>query len=326
MRRDVNRSTLAQPCYGLLLVFLATVCPGCGEPASVREAAEPTRSAQDAGPQDSVGYARPDMLVDPAWLGEHLSDPTIRIVDTRRAGYEESHIPGAVYLDIATSRDASNPPTFLPTQEAFIDAIEAIGIGNDTRVIFYDDRGGVYGTRPWLVLRTLGHTQVAILDGGWDAWMREGGPTTSEATEVARARFEPSRDMAWVATAEEVRDAIDRPGTRIVDTRTVDELAGRDLRGAKRGGIVPSAIPIYWEETFDPELKTFKPALELRALFASHGLAPTDEIIAYCEGGGRSAHELFVLHLVGYDRVRLYLGFWDEWGNRDDLPVAAWQE
>ena len=253
-----------------------------------------------------------------------LSDPTIRIVDTRNTGYEESHIPGAVPLDISTSRDASNPPTFLPSLEAFIEVIEAIGIGNDTRVIFYDDRGGVYGTRPWLVLRALGYTQAAILDGGWDAWMREGRPTTSEVTEVARARFEPRPDDAWIVTAEDVRDAIDRPGTRIVDTRTVDELEGRDLRGAKRGGIVPSAIAIYWEETLDSELKTFKPAHELRALFASHGLDPEDEIITYCEGGGRSAHELFVLHLVGYDRVRLYVGSWDEWGNRDDLPLATW--
>ena len=310
--------------YGLRLVFLATVFPGCGDPASVREVTEPTRSAQEADVQDVVGYARPDMLVDTVWLGEHLSDPTIRIMDTRNTGYEESHIPGAVPLDISTSRDASNPPTFLPSLEAFIEVIEAIGIGNDTRVIFYDDRGGVYGTRPWLVLRALGHTQAAILDGGWDAWMREGRPTTSEVTEVARARFEPRPDDAWIVTAEDVRDAIDRPGTRIVDTRTVDELEGRDLRGVKRGGIVPSAIAIYGEETLDSELKTFKPAHELRALFASHGLDPEDEIITYCEGGGRSAHELFVLHLVGYDRVRLYLGSWDERGNRDELPLATW--
>ena len=309
---------------GLPLMLLAIVCAACADPAPVLEhdPAEPPAVPQ-AGVPEGAGYARPELLVDPEWLAEHLDDFTIRIVDTRSAGYSESHIPGAVHLDISTSRDAGNPPTFLPSQGAFVEELEAIGIGNDTRVIFYDDRAGVYGTRPWLVLRTLGHTQAAILDGGWDAWMREGRPTTSEVTEVERARFEPRPDPAWIATAEDVRDAIDRPGTRIVDTRTVDEIEGRDLRGVKRGGVIPSSTPIYWEETFDPELKTFRPASELQELFASHGLDPSDEIIAYCEGGGRSAHELFVLHLVGYDRVRLYLGSWDEWGNRDDLPVAT---
>ncbi len=302
------------------VLALGLVASACGRPASVNDvaSAEPESAAAT-----DAGYTRPEMLVDTVWLAGHLDDPTIRIVDTRRAGYDESHIPGAVYLDIATSRDAENPPTFLPSAEAFTEELEAIGIGNDTRVIFYDDRGGVYGTRPWLVLRTLGHTEVAILDGGWDAWTREDLPTTAEPTEVTRTEFEPKPDMAWIVTAEEVRDAIDRPGTRFVDTRTVDELAGRDLRGATRGGIIPSATAIYWEETFDPELKTFRSASELRALFAA--LDPGDEIIAYCEGGGRSAHELFAMHLVGYDRVRLYLGSWDEWGNRDDLPVATWE-
>ncbi len=306
-------------------LLLAIFCTACGGSAPVTEREESAPATPAAEAQDAAGYARPNLLVDAAWLAAHLDDPGIRIVDARSAGYQESHIPGAVHLPISTSRDASNPPTYLPSPEAFIEAIEAIGIGSDTRVIFYDDRAGVYGTRPWLVLRTLGHTQAAILDGGWNAWMREGLPTTSEVTEVARARFEARPDTAWIATAEDVRDAIDRPGARIVDTRTVDELEGRDLRGAKRGGVIPSSTPIYWEETFDPELKTFKPASELRALFASHGLDPSDEIITYCEGGGRSAHELFAMHLVGYDRVRLYLGSWDEWGNRDDLPVATWQ-
>ena len=271
---------------GLSLLLLATVCAGCSDQASVGEVTTPTRAVQEADGQDGDGYARPDLLVDTVWLVEHLNDPTIRIVDTRPNGYQESHIPSAVHLDISTSRDASHPPTYLPSSEAFIEVIEAIGIGNDTRVIFYDDRGGVYGTRPWLVLRTLGHTQAAILDGGWDAWTREGRPTTSEVTEVARARFVPRPDDAWIVTAEDVRDAIDRPGTRIVDTRTVDELEGRDLRGAKRGGIIPSAIPIYWEETLDPELKTFKPASELRAFLPRTTSTPATRSSRTAKVGG----------------------------------------
>ena len=75
-------------------------------------------------------------------------------------------------------------------------------------------------------------------------------------------------------------------------------------------------------DSTEGEVRTFRPAAELRELFLSRGIAPTDSIVLYCNVGARAAHELFVLHLLGYDTLRLYLGSWRDWGERDDLPLA----
>jgi thiosulfate/3-mercaptopyruvate sulfurtransferase len=107
-----------------------------------------------------------------------------------------------------------------------------------------------------------------------------------------------------------------------VDARTAAEIEGRDLRGIKRGGHIPSSVPVYWEDALDPDLKTFKPTAELRTLYESRGVLPQDTVITYCQVGMRASHDLFVLHLLGYPNLRNYYGAWEEWGNRDDLPIA----
>lgn len=273
--------------------------------------------------QASSSYARPESLVDTAWLAAHLQDPDVRIVDARRSGYEQGHVPGAVWLDIGVTRDASNPPTFLPSADAFARVMGELGISNRTHVVFYDDRGGVYGARPWAVLRRFGHEHVSIVNGGWQKWVAERRAVTAEVPIVPAATFVPGDAPGWIATADDVLAAIDAPATRILDVRTAAEIDGTDLRGIARGGYIPTAAGIDWESTLEGEFMTIRPAADLYALFRGHGIAPTDTLITYCEGGGRSAHELFVLHLLGYDALRLYLGSWQDWGNRPDLPLAT---
>ena len=126
-----------------------------------------------------------------------------------------------------------------------------------------------------------------------------------------------------IATAADVVAAIDKPGVRIVDARTAAEIEGKDLRNIRRGGFVPSSIPVYWEDLLDAQRKTFKPADELRQIYESRGIRPQDDVIAYCQVGMRASVDLFALHLIGYDRLRNYYGAWEEWGNRDDLPIAT---
>jgi thiosulfate/3-mercaptopyruvate sulfurtransferase len=125
-----------------------------------------------------------------------------------------------------------------------------------------------------------------------------------------------------VATSADVLSAVDRPGVKIVDARTTAEIEGRDLRSIKRGGAVPSSVPVYWEDLLDPETKTFKPADEIRKIFETRGIQPSQEVIAYCQVGMRASVDLFALHLIGHTRLRNYYGAWEEWGNRDDLPLA----
>jgi len=267
-----------------------------------------------------LAYANPELVVTTEWLAEHLGDPNVRIVDTRTRGYEESHIPGAVWLDINASRDKNNPPTFLPDLDTFVATLEEIGISKDTHIVFYDDRGGIYGTRPWVLLQLIGHENASIVNGGWPKWLDESRSTSSETPSISRGTLEVRRNAQWIATADDVEAAIDDPGVQLLDTRSNEEFAGAPGKNP-RGGAIPSATHLFWEDTLEGEFQSFRSADELMLLFDSHGLTKSDDIITYCQGGGRAAHELFMLHLMGYDDVSLYLGSMEDWSRQPERPL-----
>lgn len=279
------------------------------------------------GTQAPAGYARPELLVDTAWLAQHLADPAIRIVDLRPRGYADAHIPNAVWLDNNWIRNAKAPPTFLPTPQEFETLMGKLGISNTTRVIAYDERGGIYAARLWWILNYYGHPRVALLDGGWVKWAAEQRPVATAAAAPAAAIFQVRPGTVKVATADEVRAAINKPGVKLVDARTPAEIDGTDLRGIRRGGHIESSIPVYWEETLDPLTKTFKPAAEIARLYREKGVRPSDAVTTYCQVGMRASHDAFTLALIGHDLAKLsvYYGSWEEWGNRDDTPIKTRQ-
>lgn len=272
----------------------------------------------------ALGYAHPEQLVDTAWVAAHSKDANVRIVDVRRTGYPEGHVPDALWLDPESVRDASNSPSFLLAKDPFERAMGRLGISARTRVILYDDRGGLLASRVWWALNAYGHADVALMNGGWVSWTAEQRATSASTPSVAPAVFNATLQPEWVATVEDVRGAIAAPGRKILDARTVAEMDGSDTRLSSRGGTIPSALPIYWEDLLDPVKKTFKSADELQAIYARHGVNPSDEIIAYCWVGHRSAVDLFALHLIGYQKLRNYLGSWEEWSQRTDLPTAPY--
>jgi thiosulfate/3-mercaptopyruvate sulfurtransferase len=271
------------------------------------------------------GYARPELLVDAAWLAAHLDDPAVRIVDLRPRGYGDGHIPGAVWLDNNAIRIAGRAPDFLPTRAEFEELMARLGISNSTRVVAYDERGGIYATRLWWILNHYGHAKVALLDGGWIKWTADQRPTSTAVPAFARTSFKVGSGTVKVATADQVRGAINKRGTRLIDARTQGEIDGKDLRNIKRGGYIESSIPVYWEDTLDPATKTFKSADEIRKLYRDRGIQPDDEVITYCQVGMRASHDLFTLALIGHDLGKLsnYYGSWEEWGNREDTPIVS---
>jgi thiosulfate/3-mercaptopyruvate sulfurtransferase len=271
----------------------------------------------------AAAYVHPEQLVDTGWVALHAADADVRIVDMRQNGYAEGHVPGAVYLSPVAIRDAKNPPTFLPTPAAFQEMMARLGISDRTRVIVYDERGGIYAARLWWILNYFGHSNVALMNGGWITWTAEHRPANTEMPTPAAGRFTPKPQPRWVATASDVVGAINKPGVRIVDARTTAEIEGRDLRNIKRGGFIESSIPVYWEDLLDPQTKTFKSADELRKIYEDRGIRPSQEVIAYCQVGMRASVDLFALHLIGYDKLRNYYGAWEEWGNREDLPIRT---
>lgn len=270
-----------------------------------------------------AGYAHPEQLVDTAWVAAHAKDANVRVLDLRRSGYEAGHIPDSLWLDPESIRDAANVPTFLMPQAAFEQAMGKLGISNRTRVIVYDDRGGLLASRLWWMLNAYGHPNVALVNGGWVQWTAEKRPTTTATTPVVAATFKATLKREWLATVDDVKGGIGK--AKILDARTAAEIDGSDTRLSNRGGVIPSAIPVYWEDLLDPEKKTFKSADELRAIYEAHGIRPSDEVIAYCWVGHRSSVDLFALHLIGYSRLRNYLGSWEEWSRRMDLPTAPFK-
>ena len=269
----------------------------------------------------AMTYAHPEQLVDTDWVAAHAADVNVRVVDMRQSGFADGHVPGAVALSPVAIRDAKAPPTFLPTPAAFDAMMARLGISNATRVVVYDERGGIYGARLWWILNYFGHPNVALMNGGWLKWSAEHRPTSKETPSPPAGQFTAKPQPKWLATASDVVAAIGKPGIRIVDARTRNEIDGTDLRNIKRGGFIKSSTPVYWEALLDPQAKTFKSADEIRKLYEDRGILPSQEVIAYCQVGMRASVDLFALHLVGYDKLRNYYGAWEEWGNRDDLPI-----
>ena len=273
-------------------------------------------------------FARPELLVDATWLAAHLDDPNVRIVDLRPRGYGDAHIPNAVWLDNNAIRIAKRPPSFLPTPAEFEELMATLGINNKTRVIAYDERGGIYAARLWWILNHYGHNNVALLDGGWTKWTLDQRPTNAAVPQPSRASFKVQPGTVKVATADDVKGAINNKNFKLIDARTQAEIDGKDLRNIKRGGYIESSIPVYWEDTLDPTTKTFKSAADIQRLYRDRGIQASDDVIVYCQVGMRAAHDLFTLALIGHDltKLRNYYGSWEEWGSREDTPIKTKQQ
>jgi thiosulfate/3-mercaptopyruvate sulfurtransferase len=285
-----------------------------------------------ADPADKFqGYSHPERLVSTDWLAEHLNDPNLVVVESDEDTllYHTGHIPGAIKIDWVADLNDPVVRDYLDAEQ-FARLMSKHGIGPDTTVVFYGDNFNWWAAYALWVFELFGHGDTRLLDGGRAKWVAEGRPLNTDTLERTPVDYPiPTRDDRRIRAF--LGDVLPHSKDRkpLIDVRSPEEYRGERLHmpdypneGALRGGHIPGAKSVPWKKAANED-NTFKSADELKALYVGEaGLAPGDDVIAYCRIGERSAHTWFVLtHLLGFERVRNYDGSWTEYGNAVRVPI-----
>lgn len=270
------------------------------------------------------GYANPQLLIAPAELATQLatSMPPL-VIDLRPAeAWATGHVPGAVHLDIFGVSLIDTDPAPL---RSFLWILEHLlasrGVATSRHVVVYDEKSGMRAARAFWALEYFGHEHTRLLDGGFGAWQASGQAVSTDPVAPVGTSWTGTRVDERIASYADVLARLDGPDVAILDTRSEGEYLGTTVRAA-RGGCIPGAVRIEWTDNLRPD-GSFKSAEELRAMYEPAGVTPDKEVFTYCQGGYRAAHGYLALRLLGYQRVRNYVGSWKEWGDRLELPAQV---
>ena len=272
------------------------------------------------------GYANAELLVSPEELAGMLAGAGARpplVLDLRAPeAYTAGHLPGAIHLDLWGWSLTDTDPAPLRAFMWMVEHVLAIhGVDAATPIVLYDENAGIRVARAFWFLEYFGHPSVRVLDGGFSAWAAAGLDVTRDAQPPPKSEWTGAREQRTLAAWRDVRAALGRSDVVILDTRSDAEYTGSIAR-SKRAGAIPGAVHIEWTRNLTAD-GHFKPAAELRRMYEDAGVTPDREVITYCQGGYRAAHSYLALRLLGYPRVRNYVGSWKEWGDREDLPIEV---
>jgi thiosulfate/3-mercaptopyruvate sulfurtransferase len=298
-------------------MWLVTACGASRKPSY--DAARPAASLPGAVSSDTLA----------TWMEQ---GPVV-LVDVRTDvfAYLRGHLPGAAYLNTETVRATRGGiPTRLLDAGIYAALFSRMGLPFDQRVVIYSagETHNIDATFLAWLLAGFGHPQVFVLDGGFFKWQLEQRPVVGEYPRLAETRFPAEPFRPEQASLNDVQRARETGDAILVDARPPDQYAG-EAGAQMRRGHIPGAINHYWGD--DLALEGFgyvwKPGDELRASYAAQGITPDKDIIAYCNSATEASHVHFTLrYLLGYPRVRVYVGSWTEWAERKDLPIEVGKE
>jgi len=292
-----------------------------------------TRSDDQAGIASDVD-ATMDTLVSAAWLIEHLDDPDLVVIDATvlvepdgsgnmltvngRANYEAGHISTAGFADLMGNlSDGDSPLDFaMPSPEQFAAAMEALGVGDDSRVVLYDSNTLSWAARVWWMLRWIGFDQAALLDGGLAAWTAEGGALSTEIVTRPAGKLTVKLRPKLIAYQNEVRASIEDDAIILIDALPTPHYRG-EWAMYDRPGHISGAINVPVPSLVD-DAGRFRALDELDALFESDRDTRT---ITYCGGGIAAAADAFVMTRLGFTDVAVYDASLDEWAADPDNPM-----
>jgi thiosulfate/3-mercaptopyruvate sulfurtransferase len=275
-------------------------------------------------------------LIDTGTLADHLSDPAIAIVDCRfdladvargEREYAEGHIPGAVYAhldrDLCGPRSGTNGRHPLPGAAALVDTFGRLGIDGSVQVVAYDQDNSSFASRLWWLLRWLGHDAVAVLDGGFAKWRAEGRTVHAGVETRTPRHFHGTPREGYVATAEDVRRAIETGEASLVDARAPERFSGEIEPIDKVAGRIPGAVNYFfmWNLSGDNRFHP-PPAIRDRVRHAIGDIAP-ERVICYCGSGVTACQDLLAFEHAGLTGSRLYAGSWSEWSSDPSRPIAT---
>ncbi len=277
-------------------------------------------------------------LVSTGWLDGELSKPDLAVFDATkylpnepqdgRKEFAAARIPGARYFDIDQVADPdSDLPHMVPSPARFAKLMEAMGVSNDSRVVFYDQKGLASAARGWWLMRLFGHEKAAVLDGGLPKWRREGRPTESgEPPAPPPGRFVPDFRADRLRGIGDIKRIVRQGGGEalILDARSKGRFDGTapEPRPGLPSGHMPTSANLPYTELLNPDGTMLDPAA-LRARFEAAGVEVERPVVASCGTGVTACILALGLLRAGFPEAAVYDGSWTEWASRPETPKAT---
>jgi thiosulfate/3-mercaptopyruvate sulfurtransferase len=269
-------------------------------------------------------YTNPELIWSTDFLFKAIDRKDLVIIDTRTAeAFANGHIPNAKHFDLYfVNCDDTDLKPLASFTRMWANLLGWRGVRETDTIIFYGDFLDMCAARGFWFLEYLGHNDVHVLNGGINAWIAENRPIETSSKKPQPTKFNFNVISSRIATYATILEKISTKNSVILDNRSYSEFIGIDKR-AKYGGAIPGASHLDWENLYEHDSGHIKSALELQNTFNPLKISPKLDITLYCNTGYRSAYAYLALRLLGYHNIRNYLGSWQEWGNREGLPI--WQ-